>query len=236
MKKQGVGVLALIAALGLTGCGKTVVLNEQQTAETAEYIAGLMLKHSKNYTESLQYPEETTEPEATGTPAVTTAPGVTAEPGNQNPSATSDGSNGSEEQEQEYALSDIMGISGIEVTADKITTCTQYTGGEAGYAIYAKKGEKIAVVNLKLKNTTSKDKKVNLAKKQLDYQLTTGDGKTYSAELSLAEDDLVFYNKKIKAGKTAKGRVVFIVSQDTKLAGCKMTVTGSGKSATVQIQ
>lgn len=141
MKKQGVGVLALIAALGLTGCGKTVVLNEQQTAETAEYIAGLMLKHSKNYTESLQYPEETTEPEATGTPAVTTAPGVTAEPGNQNSSATSDGSNGSEEQEQEYALSDIMGISGIEVTADKITTCTQYTGGEAGYAIYAKKGK-----------------------------------------------------------------------------------------------
>lgn len=224
-------MLALIAALGLTGCGKTVVLNEQQTAETAEYIAGLMLKYSKNYTDSLQYPEET--PEPTESPDVTTAPGITAEPENQNPSATSE-ENGN--QEQEYTLSDIMGISGIEVTADKITTCTEYTGGETGYAIYAKKGEKIVVANLKLKNTTTKDKKVSLVKKQLDYQLTTGDGKKYSAELSLAEDDLVFYNKKIKAGKTAKGKVVFVVSKNAKLAGCKMTVTGSGKSATVQIQ
>ena len=89
-------MLALIAALGLTGCGKTVVLNEQQTAETAEYIAGLMLKYSKNYTDSLQYPEET--PEPTGSPDVTTAPGITAEPENQNPSATSE-ENGNQEQE-----------------------------------------------------------------------------------------------------------------------------------------
>lgn len=232
VKKRGIGLLILFAALGLTGCGKTIVLDEQQTAETAEYIAGLMLKYDKNYTESLQYPEDTQQPGTTAQPTVTTAPGMTASPGGQNPSATSaDGA-----AEEKVELSDAMGIPKVDVTVGKMTTCSTYTGGEAGYAIYAKKNQKIVVVSLNLKNTTTKGQKVALAKKQIKYQLTTGDGKSYSAELSLAEDDLVFYNKKIKAGETAKGKVIFIVSKKAQLTGSKMTVEGSGKSVTVQIQ
>lgn len=59
VKKQAVIGIALVAALGISGCGVTE-LNEEQNAQAAEYLAGVMLKHTKEYEKSLIYSVATT--------------------------------------------------------------------------------------------------------------------------------------------------------------------------------
>ena len=242
MKRKIWGIVAMMAVLGMTtGCGSTVKLNEQQTTEAAEYISGLLLKYDKNYTDVLVYPETTAEPEATSTPVVEASAEVQETAGPSGEVGEGDGTGtGSEQQSASVTdtdLSTVVGIDGVKVTCKKVKACSEYVEEQnAGLAVYPASGKKLAVVTLALKNQTGKAKRVYMTERGLEYKLELADGNTYTADLSLASNDMNFLNTKIKAGKTKKAVLIFQVPKKAKLSGCTLKVSGDKGSATAQIK
>lgn len=234
MRRQKWGIAMMAAALCLTGCGSSVDLNEKQNAEAAEYIAGVLLKHSSNYDKSLIYPEATVEPENTSSPQAT----ETAKKSEKD-SETAGGStkNSNKETVQENAsIEDVFSVSGFQFKCCSKKECREYTQkNNKGYAIYAESGKKLVVVNFKIKNTSSSDKKLNLLKKGIKYQLITSDGKSYDAQITFLENDMNFLSEKIKAGKTKETVVLFMVPEKVKTGNCQLKISNGSASATVNI-
>lgn len=231
MKNQKWGIIAIAAALCLTGCGSSIELNEKQNAEAAEYIAGVLLKYSSNYDKSLIYPEDVVKVESSVEPEAT--PETPATPEVADGQNNTDGSGSGKEVDKQ----DVFSVSGFRFTCTGKKECREYTQDDTkAYAIYANKGKKLVVVDMKLKNTASSDKKINLTNKGIQYQLVTSDGKSYSTQITAFANDMNFLSEKVKAGKSKKGIAVFEVPDKTSLKNCQLSISKGSSTATLDIK
>lgn len=244
MKKQTWGILLTAAALGVSGCGG-VHLTDKQTSEAAEYMAGLILKYDKNYTDTLVYPDETEEPEGTVNPAVSSDPEQNNDKnieGSQQPSQTG----GKAEQQgggdttasvSEGDFADVLGVSDIKVSfKDTYVTKEYKENANSSYAVYPSSGKKLAIVRLTIKNISAKDKKIFLTERGVEYQLKLSDGTSCSAEITAISNDLNFLNTKIKAGKRKTVLLVFSVPDSVKKVDGVLTASAEKNTATVVVK
>ena len=228
MKKQKWGIITMAAALCLTGCGSSIELNEKQNAEAAEYIAGVLLKYSSNYDKSLIYPEDVVETESSAEPEVTPV-ATEASKG-----ADGEADTGSEKAEDKDELASLPGF---QFACTGKQECSEYTQESVkAYAVYANKGKKLVIVDVKVKNTTSSDKKLNLNKKGFSYQLVTSDEKSYNAQMTAFNNDMNFLSGKVKAKKTKKGIAVFEVPKKTSLKKCQLSISSGSNSITLEVK
>lgn len=234
MKKQSLGILLAAAMMGLTGCGGPD-LNEKQTSEAAEYMAGLILKYDLGYTDNLVYPESTEEPEGTENPSVTEAPGTQEGEG-----PSGQGKDDKEPGDTETVSGDfakVLGLKDIKVSFRTSSVVKEYSSkNESAYEVYAPKGKKLVVVTLNLKNTSKKDKKIYLTEMGAEYRLQLEDGTSATAEITAVSNDLNFLNTKIKAGKRSSAVLLFTVPDTTKSVAGELTVSVGEQSATMQIK
>lgn len=235
MKRQKWGIVAVVAALCLTGCGSTE-LTDKQNGEAAEYIAGVLLKHSKNYDRSLIYPTpiatSSSSPEVTEVSA-TKAPVSTA-------SSETSGKVQGEKAEGEAGISatfeQVFAMDGIKISYKGKKECVEYKEkGSKSYAVYAESGKKLVVVSFQLTNNSGKVKKVDLMKKQMTYHLITSDGKSYEAQKTFFSEDMNFLSAKIKGGKTKKGLLVFMLPKKTPVKNSQIQISNGSASATKSI-
>lgn len=244
MRRQTWGILLTAAALGLSGCGG-VQLTDKQTSEAAEYMAGLMLKYDKNYTDTLVYPDETEEPEDTAKPAVSSNPEQNNDEsigGSQKPSQTG----GKTEQQggredtvavSEGAFADVLGVSDIKVSfKDAYVTKEYKENANSSYAVYPSSGEKLAIVRITIKNTSTKDKKIFLTERGVEYQLKLSDGTSCFSEITAISNDLNFLNTKIKAGKKKTVLLVFSVPDSVKKVDGVLTASAEKNTATLAVK
>lgn len=215
-------VLALISALGVSGCGGTVNLNEQQSAEAAEYIAGVLLKYSSNYNDSLIYNQ------VAETPVPVTSPEA-------EPTKEPEGSNGNGSQSNNQ-FAGILNVQGVELSCTSIKTATEYkVQGNDFVEVYAEKGKKLIVIKIRVKNITKKSQKVNLVNK-VKYELHTAENKRYNAELTLLDGDINFFNERINPQKAKEALLVFQVPKKQKIDDAQLKIMNEKDSITLSLQ
>lgn len=235
VKKKKWGIITMAAALCLTGCGSSIELNERQNAEAAEYIAGVLLKHSSNYEKSLVYPDNMVEAEGNTEPEVTPASDEKSEAS----SGTLDGENDTDgtKNGDTIATDKLFATSGFKISCVGKRECSEYTQKNVkSYAIYASKGKKLVVVDVKVKNTSSSNKKINLVNKGINYQLITSDGNSYNTHITAFGNDMNFLSEKVKAGKAKKCVLVFMVPKKTSLKNCQLNISKGSSTATLEIK
>lgn len=227
-KKNKWMALSLVATIGINGCG-VIQLTDEQNAQAAEYIAGVLLKHSSNYDKSLVYvvEDETPLPETTVMPEATTAPSDKEE-GSKSESSI---------KEDKQKINDVYNIDGLKVSCVSATECSEYTeNGNMSYGVYAKEGKKLVVVKFSIKNTSSSAKKINLINKNVVYQLNYGNNTSVNSQITLLSNDMNFLSTSIKKGKTQQGVVVFEVPSKAKLENLQIKVTKGTISAIEDIK
>lgn len=226
--------IALVAAMGISGCGVTE-LNEEQNAQAAEYLAGIMLKHTKEYEKSLIYPEATEEP--TVLPEETKEPSPTDKA--EDDTNLSENGNMASANENETTLSDIndvMGIAQCKVTYKNMEECSSYQETKnASYGVFAERGKKLIAVKFKIKNTASENVEVNMYEKNVIYQLVLSDGKTITSQPTLLNNDMNYLSATIKKNKGIEGIVVFMANKGIDITGSKLKVIGKDKTAEINL-
>lgn len=242
MKRQTWGILLTTAVLGLSGCGG-VQLTDKQTSEAAEYMAGLMLKYDKNYTDTLVYPDETEEPEGTVNPVASSNPEQDSSiEGSQKPSQSGDkseqqGGSNTTSVVSEGSFADVLGVSDIKVSFKDLNLTKEYKEkANSSYVVYPPSGAKLAIVQLTIKNTSAKDKKIFLTERGVNYQLKLSDGTFCSAEITAISNDLNFLNTKIKAGKRKTVLLVFSVPDSVEKADGVLTASSERDTATLTVK
>lgn len=234
MKKQAVIGIALVAAFGISGCGVTE-LNEEQNAQAAEYLAGVMLKHTKDYEKSLIYSVATTEPavspEATQTSSPTNKPGDGTMPDkSSNPTSKKD------DKTVLSDLNDVLEIANCKVEYKSMKECSSYKETEnASYGVFAETGKKLIVASFQIKNSSSKDVKLNLHEKDVTYQLLLSDGKTVASQLTLLNNDMNYLSANVKKNKKIEGIVVFVVNKKENVTDAKLKIIGKSTYAEIAL-
>lgn len=233
MKKQVIMGMTLAAVVGISGCGVTN-LDEEQNAEAAEYIAGVMLKHTSGYERSLVYPVVTTEPES---PEETQAPSLTeGAESTEAPSGTSQTATGNDTNVVSSNINDVLGVSGCKVEYKDTKESSSYKEtANASYGIFAESGKKIIAVSFQIKNTSSKDVKLDFPKKDVTYQLELSDGTTLTSELTLLDSDMNYLTKTLKKGKKTEGVVIFMLSKKQNVKNAKLRVIGGNTTAEIDL-
>ncbi len=237
VKKQTVIGMALIAALGISGCGVTE-LNEEQNAQAAEYLAGAMLKYTTGYEKSLIYAVATPEPTvSTLSPEQTQAPSPTDKPGdNTMPGKSGDPASNEENNTVLSDLNDVLDIAKCKVAYKSMKECNSYKESEnTSIGVFAEDGRKLIVVKFQIKNPSSKDVKIDLHKNDVTYQLVLPDGKVVTSQLTLLGNDMNYLSTTVKKGKKAEGIVVFEVSKKTSVSDAKLKVIGKNTTAEIAL-
>ena len=231
VKRKIWGVIALISALGMTGCGTGIKLNEKQNAEAAEYIAGVLLKHSSNYDASLIYEDVSV------TPSLEPSLDPNTE-GETEPTKVPQGTEGNESglkpgQEQ---LAKVLEILGVQLSCTSVNVATEYKVNEDDVVgVYAESGKKLVILKMKVKNTTNSKKEINLINK-VKYQLITQENNKYSAELSLLDGDLNFFSETVKGEKSKSALLVFKVPKKEKVDNVQLTILSEKATVTLPIK
>ena len=232
VKKQAIIGMTFIAILGASGCGVTK-LNEEQNAQAAEYIAGLMLKHTEGYEKSLIYPVVTTEPvelEETQIPSQTDwNEGKT--PFKNNKSESKDDS-----KNVSSDLNDVLGIAGCKVEYKSMKVCNSFMEKKnASYGIFAESGKKLVAVRFEIKNKSSKNVKLNLHKKDITYQLLLPDGTAVISQPTLLDNDMNYLSASVKKGKKIEGVAIFMVSKKTNVKNAKLKIIGGNTTTEINL-
>lgn len=234
MKKQAVIGMALVAALGISGCGVTE-LNEEQNAQAAEYLAGVMLKHTKDYEKSLVYSVATTEP--TVSPQATQITSPTNEPGDgTKPDKSGNPASNKDNKTVSSDLNDVLEIANCKVKYKSMKECSSYKETEdASYGVFAGKGKKLLIADFQIKNLSSHNVKLNLHEKDVTYQLVLSDGKTVTSQLTLLDNDMNYLSANVKKGKKIKGIVVFEVNKKMNVTDAKLKIIGKSTYAEIAL-
>lgn len=226
-KKCILSLCLCFSMFALAGCVSSKNLTEEQQDIIAEYSAGILLQNADKYERKLVRQDMPLVPEPTTTPQVTAGTETM-------PVEDSDVATGGEEgeTENEVPLNDIYGMAGMEVSYDSYTVCKKYAESEVS-EIPVREGNCLYVVKFKVKNTTSKELKVNLIKRKITYSLEL-DGDRYDAKPSILKNGGMNYLKtKIKAHSSEEAILIFEVPETTKnAASAVVTVRGQEKKAT----
>lgn len=231
MKKQLMMGMTFIAVLSSSGCG-VIKLTEEQNAQAAEYIAGVMLKHTVGYDKSLIYPVVTTEPVSLGEEEVDT-PTTGGESNTSTQKKPSSNKPSKGEQESLTELNDIYGIKGCKIQYKNVKVCSEYMDSPS-YGVFAEKGKKLVVVKFQMKNTSARRLKVNLHKKDITYQLVLPDGKTVSSQVTMLGNDMNYLSANLKKDGKTEGIVMFMI--DKKINTKKLTMKVVSEKAIAEVK
>lgn len=230
-KKLTATVLA--ASILLTGCTSVPDLSQLNQDIEAEYIAGVLLKYDKNYDHALKYDRSLLKP----TPAPTRTPAPTAMKlatgGAIEVHNTTGTAVGQKPDRESVSLSQMYSIKGVEVIQGSYAIKNSY--GSSFAPVTAGRGKKLIVIHFRIKNTTSRKKRVDLSADNLSYQLEI-DGKTMKSPLlSIVKGDLQYFNQKVGAGNSKPAVLLFEVNKLQKIKNANMIVSDERHSATVAI-
>lgn len=230
----------LAAMFSLCGCADVKNMTEEEADMVAEYSAGVLLRYSETYPWRLVSKEqrEETQQDSTAAPVPTATPAgdMQATPGAVE--AADEGAGGNQpdgSDAQEVALDDVYHIDGVSVRFVKAWSCKRYKNIQ----VPIDESEKLVVALFQLRNTSSKEKKVSLMKRQIDYPLNIN-GAEYQLGISILEgNDMKYLNTTIAPGKKITAALVYNVpaSAVRSVSQASLTVkeNGSNKQATYDI-
>ena len=235
MKKK-LCVLTMMMAAMLTGCTDVPDLSNVDNSLAAQYVADALLRNDKNYDDSLDYDHSILQATPTPAPTPVPTPAPSGGPDKDDGSSVPNGDGGSKPGDnlESVSVSDIYGISGINIKAGTYRVTSSY--GSSGAVCTPKKGNKLVVVNFTVANTSKASKKVNLQKQKIQAELLSGTTRLGAPMLSIVEGDLQYFNTTLNGGRKKQGVLVFEVDKSTKLKDVKVRFVKNGKEAVVSVR
>ncbi len=235
MKKK-LCVLTMMMAAMLTGCTDVPDLSNVDNSLAAQYVADALLRNDKNYDDSLDYDHSILQATPTPAPTPVPTPAPSGGPDKDDGSSVPNGDGGSKPGDnlESVSVSDIYGISGINIKAGTYRVTSSY--GSSVAVCTPKKGNKLVVVNFTVANTSKASKKVNLQKQKIQAELLSGTTRLGAPMLSIVEGDLQYFNATLNGGRKKQGVLVFEVDKSTKLKDVKVRFVKNGKEAVVSVR
>ncbi len=265
MKKKCVFIAAIaLIVFALTGCTEMYALTEDEMNTIAVYSAHAISKFNKYEVKSLVTPSkieeeekteeadnsqtgEGTQPEQGSSSDQNSDPTTSPQTENQNGDGSSDepdaqnsqsGDDSAEEPPQEtyVTLTEAVGIDGVEVdykdydVSEDITESTYF-------GMSAAEGKTYVIINLKVKNTTDKPKKVNIAKAMPRFKLTINDETNAMSQTTLLLSDFSTMSETVGSGKSKSKKLIFEVNKDAakKINSLLLNVTMNDNSSTTKL-
>lgn len=250
MRKK-LSVLALVMTVVLTGCSTSVPdLSKVDNDIAAQYMADALLQYDTNYEDSLVYdhsvltptptPEPTVAPvEATPAPSDNSSAGTNQTAANGTSSGTgvsADGQNGTSDAQNQLtsvSLSDMYGVSGIEMKGTSYSVKSSYGSAYEDYT--PKKGNKLIVVHFTISNTSGSSQKVDLQKQNVQSALILNGENIGKPLTTFAEGDLQFFKSTIASGKKKQGVLLFEVKKSVKVSDVKVQFLKGNSEATISV-
>ena len=239
LKKIKFCIFLIFTMVMFGGCSKGIELTEEETDMFAEYISKEVLERDKYYDQALIVPKESLDPEGTDRKEDTKKED-TKKPVNS--VVTDKEQNGATllptdtkvtQEKPVGTLDDLLSTDSIDVSYASKKVYSEYSEANNDYfVIHSPKGTKLVVVKFKLKNKTDKATTFSMLKKSVDYKLEMETGSVYSPLLTLLENDLQFFDKKISSNDTDYAVLVFRVKeQETKTNGILHIQNGTMKTS-----
>lgn len=228
MKK--IYAVILVMSIVLTGCASFPDLSERESDMISQYIVGSVLNYSQGYKYAFTYDRTVLTP--TPPPAPTQAPAPSMKPST--PSNVNQSGSSNKPTMKDVSLSEIYGIAGINVFPVSVKATKDIVTEFSSVSAYP--GKKLILVSFRIKNSSSKAQNVNLVSKNIRYSLTM-DGKSCGqAQLTILEGDMLGFNEKIAAGKSASGVLVFQADASAKVKKAEIEVTSGNEKSVVNIK
>jgi hypothetical protein len=216
----------------LTGCVQKYDYSEAQSDEAAEYIAGVLLKNDKDYTQELMPLDELTGDNSADSndPATipTKAPNYTKD--NASTSAT--------EAKKECTLSEVLGKENLNLqySGYKIMDTYPEVKSPENFSITPDKGNQLMLISFELTNTSKKDMTVDLTEAKLTYQLNVNNGTIYEPSFTVLENDLKYLKTSLKGGKGKQVLLVVEVRKEPEIQNINLTVSSVDKTNIIKMK
>ena len=236
--------MAVVFALGCTGCGSDITLTNEQNELIAEYIAGVLLKYSNEYyynyskvnrvasnssssqtTAPLQ--SQAASPEQTAInnkPEQTTVNGQTTAP-------TTPGDNGGPSSDVFGMLAKTLDSSNITVSFSKCVICNEYPEGDL-VTVPSTSGKKILAVEMNVTNNSPSAVTLSGRGKGIVMQIKVNDAYDYSQMGTILNYDVANMTSfKVDAGGTQKAVALFMIpdSVATSINKIELVLTVGGE-------
>lgn len=239
MKKSLLSAVLLAGALTLGGCGEEPYeLQDNERDIIVNYAAHIVAKYNVKQPEGYRYvfvreedEEETGQPQDTQ-PEKTEESGQQSE--EQSPSdnkETNDGSENASDQKtsESVTLSDALGLKGIQAV---------YTGAELTgqyQSIIPESGKELLILHVTLRNPTDKAKKCDILSSLPVFRVKVNGSVEATSELTILEENLSTWEKKIPAGGSEDTIILFQLKEDsvTSIDQLEMKVSAGGSTSRV---
>lgn len=240
MKKLGLILLTLLM-LSLTGCIHEYQLSEEATDVVAEYMAGSLLEHDENYEKDLLDKEEL---EAAAEEDTKEAEAAEDEDQKAEPEEVdkdeqaSEGDEGTTEPEEDFTITEVIGAENFDINYNSYKLCDVYPEDEtnAYFSLTPLEGNQLLVASFTAENLSKKEKRLDLRKSKVDYQLDINVGTIYKPLLTLLENNLKYIDMKIGASKKAEVLLIFEISKDIKLDDINLIISNGAKTEIIDIK
>lgn len=253
-------LIICVLMFSLTGCMKKYPLSETGTDTVAEYMAGLLLKYDRKYSESLlsyQEIDQASDSEAAevetkeaGKVSETESPKANEEKTGKVSSDKEDGGDNSYDENRnndnvnsegnviEYTLSEVIGDQNFDIQYVGYRTLDAYPEDETNhvFSIDPKEGCQLFEVDFSIENLTEKDKIFDLTGSNLKYRLNINNENSYRPQSVLLENNLQFIKMNIKAGKTISAVLVFEIPKDIDLSKIDLNFYKDAMTGTINIK
>ncbi len=237
MKKK-VLICMLPFLFTLAGCAPKFEYTSEQSAATAEYMAGLLLRYTSSYSDKLLSDDELKEEEVADiTVTPTKAPDQSSVKGNDNSDKGIGGNTETEEAvHKEVSLTELIGVPGFQLEYKDYSLEPFYPKNATNevFSITARKGYQLAIVTFTLTNTSDAKGEIELTSPK--YELNINENELYEPQLSLMENDLKYLNMKVAEGDSKTVLLIFEIKKDTNITSMILTATNDDKKSTTKIK
>ncbi len=215
------------------GCASATDIPEKKEDIIVDYMASVVLRHDAN----IEYDIEenilrTLPPPATLPPQSGDDVGNTPKPeeistpkpeDTNKPDADNPGNGEVSDGVTTNNPSEVLGLSGIKYEFKNYKLYKSYSGGDY-FTLEPEEGKQLMMVNISLTNTTDKEKKVTLSADMVDYEIEINGTDKYNPLMTVLDNDILYLDKKISAGKSLDTVLVFQVDEKTKIDTVKITM------------
>lgn len=233
MRKRLCAVVLAVLVM-LTGCASSVPdLSRLHNNMEAEYMAGTLLKYSKNYDEMLDYDRSILNPTPTPEPTRRPAPKASDDVGQE---GTDDmGSSAQGEKPVNFVELDQLSLK-QEVRLEYVSCELKKTYGSHDASVSAHEGNRLLIVKFRMKNQSASDQGVDMSKAGMSFSLERDGASAGSPLQTILRNDLQYFREKIPGGESREAVLIFEIQGKQSVGDANVVVSDGKKAARVSLQ
>lgn len=236
------GIFLILAVICLTGCAKSIKLEEEKKDLIVEYAADVVLKHDKDLSNHVLHETTKLQPESETTTAAITGGNPTEETTMEASNNNLSGQGGELQQESDVTtLNEAVSIAGLDIQYSGYTITKQYpdkVSNDTSVVMTPADKNRYLVMNLMVTNQTDKNLEVNIIGKEIKYRAILNGTEEVNAEIPIVVlNAFNTYSDTLKAKGKKTLSLVFEITkkQADSLNSLSLRVSGSAKDGIINL-